>query len=73
MTLQTFQELEILKYVADIKTETGNLWEIVHAVRRLETKVNEIAAAMVQAAPAPTPPVASPEPAPIPPTPTADV
>jgi hypothetical protein len=31
------------------------LWEIVHAIRRLETKVNEIAAAMAPAAPAPAP------------------
>jgi hypothetical protein len=66
MTLQTFQELEILKNVADIKTETINLWEIVHAIRRLETKVNEIAAAMGPAAPATNAPAS-------PITPTADV
>jgi hypothetical protein len=59
MTLQTFQELEILKNVADIKVETANLWEIVHAIRRLETKVNEIAAAMAPAAPTPPAPTST--------------
>ena len=57
MTLQTFEELEILHGVKDIKPATDNLWEIVHAVRRIESKVNELAALV---APDPAPPAAEP-------------
>jgi hypothetical protein len=56
MTLQTFQELEILKNVAEIKTETVNLWELVHAIRRVETRVNEIWAALSVKTPEPIAP-----------------
>ena len=63
MTLMTFEEEEMLHKVREIKPATDQLWEILHAVRRLETGMNEIKDSMNVPAQAPiaSPPTPEPE------------